>query len=149
VIISPVISGAATGYTYSWSAPPGAQLSGINTASLATNMVGIYTITVSNPAGCTKTLAITVSSCTDVSVPEASAYITRLFPNPAENTVNIETGMEIFSLEVYNSLGQIISRQEFMGNRHIISMEEMPAGIYIFRISGKLGTVCNTKVLKR
>jgi hypothetical protein len=148
VIISPAITGAATGYTYSWSSPAGAQVSGATTASLATNMVGIYTISVSNPAGCTKTVAITVSSCTDVGVPETSASAVKLYPNPTEDILTVESNGQAFHVEVYNFSGQIILRKD-MENESQISFSGMPNGIYLVKISKEKEMPVTVKVLKR
>jgi gliding motility-associated-like protein len=48
VNIFPTVTGATTGFTYSWTAPPGALTSNLTSSALTTNMNGQYMILVTN-----------------------------------------------------------------------------------------------------
>lgn len=48
VSIFPIISGTTTGFTYSWTVPPGALTSSLTKSVLTTNMIGLYRVLVTN-----------------------------------------------------------------------------------------------------
>ncbi len=48
VSVFPIISGTTTGFTYSWTVPPGALTSSLTKSVLTTNMTGLYRVLVTN-----------------------------------------------------------------------------------------------------
>jgi gliding motility-associated-like protein len=63
VSIVPLITGTTTGFTYSWTAPPGALTSILTKSVLTTNMTGLYRILVTNTLnGCTSQESYSVIS---------------------------------------------------------------------------------------
>lgn len=61
VRISPIISGATNGFVYNWTAPAGATLSSANTATIATNTIGLYKVLTTNTInGCASSAQLTV-----------------------------------------------------------------------------------------
>lgn len=57
----------------------------------------------------------------------------KLYPNPAEQFVNVEvsnTSGGSFSVEVMNMLGQKISSQNMIGDKAIINVADLAAGVY-------------------
>jgi gliding motility-associated-like protein len=63
--IYPSISTATSALSYTWTSPVGATVTGANTRTLSTNMVGTYTITVTNTLNsCSSTTFMTISNGT-------------------------------------------------------------------------------------
>ncbi|MDD3738690.1 MAG: T9SS type A sorting domain-containing protein [Lentimicrobiaceae bacterium] len=62
-----------------------------------------------------------------------------VFPNPATNTINIKLqDSDKYSAKIIDFQGKLIKKVCFAGNQTKISLENMPAGIYMLKInSGK------------
>jgi hypothetical protein len=149
VIISPVITGNTANYTYSWTAPAGAMVSGVNTASLATNMVGVYTVSVSSQAGCTSTAVVTVSTCTDVAVSELShASQIKIYPNPGQGIFVIEYTQPIQMLEVYDYKGVLLVTKRELQGINEIDLTGQAHGLYFISIKETSGLKRTYKIVK-
>ena len=59
-----------------------------------------------------------------------SKYI-NLFPNPADNLLSILSGDSIEEIEIINSLGQKVLKQENTSNNSQIDVSDLESGIYI------------------
>lgn len=57
----------------------------------------------------------------------------KLFPNPANKAINLETDKKINDIEIYNSLGQWIKKVN--PNAKSINVENLPKGIYYLKIN--------------
>ena len=66
-----------------------------------------------------------------------------IFPNPATNILNIETKENILSINIYNTLGQMVL--ENVANK--IDISSLTAGTYFIKITTETGTV-NKKFIK-
>ena len=71
------------------------------------------------------------------------------FPNPASKQVLINTSEleNISTLSLINSQGRMLYRKYYPQTSEIISLEEMPAGVYFIRIENKNG-VASKKLVK-
>ncbi|MES2287340.1 MAG: FG-GAP-like repeat-containing protein [Bacteroidota bacterium] len=61
-----------------------------------------------------------------------------LFPNPADNTVNIKIRNDnnsTYTLDLYTIMGQLISSQKIINNSIIINTQGLAQGIYICKVS--------------
>lgn len=61
-----------------------------------------------------------------------------LFPNPANNTLNIKIRSDnnsIYTLELYTPLGQLITSQKIINNTIVLDIHGLSQGIYICKIS--------------
>ena len=67
-----------------------------------------------------------------------------VYPNPANNVLNITLGDEQSDVEVYNSLGQMVRRIEMASGNVQINVEDLNAGIYFVKANGNV-----VKVIKR
>ncbi len=67
-----------------------------------------------------------------------------LYPNPADDVLNIELGDSLSDVVVYNSLGQVVRRLEAVSGTVRIGLENLNAGMYLVRANGEV-----TKVVKR
>lgn len=74
-----------------------------------------------------------------------------LFPNPATNVVNVNLSQfedEVFTLKVFNNLGQEVYRKEYLNLEEYIEkldLSQYNNGIYMINIELQNGTVLNKK----
>jgi hypothetical protein len=93
--------------------------------------------------GCTsEALAITVST---LGVADFQKMKIKLYPNPTNGLLYIETSQELQSYEVYNLIGQKLLSNSFTGS---IDMKDLSKGTYIIRLTTQEGTVITEKVIK-
>ncbi|OWP83064.1 hypothetical protein BWK59_12510, partial [Flavobacterium davisii] len=73
-----------------------------------------------------------------------------LFPNPASSYLNIETkaDIELYSVQVYNALGQLVLVQPQTQNTKTIDVSSLTTGNYFIKINSNKGT-SNTKFIKQ
>ena len=69
--------------------------------------------------------------------------ILHLYPNPANNTVNI-TGADIANVKVFNNTGQLILNEY---NTNEINVSKLPNGIYILSIEISTGYIIYKKII--
>jgi len=69
---------------------------------------------------------------------ENEAQPVNLFPNPADQSINIETE-DMTHVTVYNMLGQFVYDAEVEGNVMKINVSEWNEGIYLIRIQTAQG----------
>ena len=75
---------------------------------------------------------------------ETPANKVKVYPNPASGHVSIQ-GAEATEVKVYNTLGQC---ENTVQNTNPVSLEGLPQGIYLLRITTKDGSVFSDKVVK-
>ncbi|RYD83177.1 MAG: PKD domain-containing protein [Sphingobacteriales bacterium] len=71
----------APGMTYIWSAPNASN--GSTSASISATMPGTYSVTVTNPAGCSSTSSITLTTIPSLPTPPLGLNVTQLITPPA------------------------------------------------------------------
>jgi hypothetical protein len=69
----------------------------------------------------------------------------KLFPNPTEDIVLIETEQPIESIEVFNINGNKLNE---IRNSNQVSLQGLRAGVYFLKIHSNKGSI-NKKILKR
>src|SRR5690554_4387186 len=93
--------------------------------------------------GCTSAaLAVTVST---LGVADFQKMKIKLYPNPTNGLLYIETSQEIQSYEVYNLIGQRLLSGSFTGS---IDMKDISKGTYIIKLTIPTGEVFTEKVIK-
>ena len=78
-----------------------------------------------------KPLDSLISDVEEIDIPKASSSHFHIFPNPASNAINIQTNLELFEINIYNSLGIKVLSAE---NQKNIDISDFPAGVYICKI---------------
>ena len=81
--------------------------------------------------------------CTYTEVEENKDSEISVYPNPANETVTIG-GLEVAEIQVYNSLGQLINS---IKSTNVMSVSELPEGIYLLRVTTKDGEICSTQLI--
>jgi plastocyanin len=70
------------------------------------------------------------------SIAENASFISNTFPNPTEGIVHIQTSETgVGTLGVYSVTGKKVINQTINGSLNTVSLEALPAGIYIIKIS--------------
>ena len=64
----------------------------------------------------------------------------KVFPNPTSSVLNVE-GEDMTNIEVYNTVGQRVMKQEVNGNKAQINTESLGNGLYVIRIFANDGTM--------
>ena len=67
-----------------------------------------------------------------------------VYPNPANEVLNIELGDSQSDVMIYNSLGQVVRCYENMSGDMQINVADLNAGMYFVKANGEI-----TKVVKR
>ena len=73
----------------------------------------------------------------------------KIFPNPTDGILNLDSEYGITKIELYNLKGQYINSFEFINRLDQIDMSPYNDGIYILKISDSEGKSHNLKVLKK
>lgn len=71
-----------------------------------------------------------------------------VYPNPAHETVNVSTTMDVQKVEVMNYLGQVIFSQNTTNNNFTLNVSNYADGVYFIRISGNDG-IATQKLIKK
>ncbi|MBI1267457.1 MAG: T9SS type A sorting domain-containing protein [Cryomorphaceae bacterium] len=108
---------------------------------------GEYTFTASSTSPCgtaadTETIVIDNTGVFDAELEGFSIH-----PNPASTAVRVKTSIANGELEIRNMSGQLVHRQKLNGNQSDISIEHLPRGIYILRVSSDEKEQYNQKLI--
>lgn len=146
------LTGSPAGGTFS-----GPGVSG-NTFNPVTAGVGahdiVYSYTDNNGCTGTSTQTATVSTCT--SIDEAMLGNMILYPNPAENLLNIEfyvSGKMDVVITIYNATGQLVKAEQksFAGgmNKVQTDISALASGVYVAELQGTAGKEQKRFVVRR
>ena len=79
-----------------------------------------------------------------VGIEENEANSVNLHPNPTSGIVHIE-GVEATEVQVFNTIGQLVKTIQ---NTNEVSLEGLPQGVYLLRVTTEDGKVFSEKVVK-
>ncbi|MBC7864651.1 MAG: T9SS type A sorting domain-containing protein [Bacteroidia bacterium] len=85
----------------------------------------------------TDTAVVIINSLTTSVMDLVNDQLLVVYPNPTNNYINIKSETSIGTLTIYNSTGQIISREKVAGTQHLVDLSAQPAGIYFLQIQSK------------
>jgi LEA14-like dessication related protein len=57
-----------------------------------------------------------------------------LYPNPANETLNIFSNSELSEVKIYNTLGQLVTKQNATSNQTSINVSNLNKGVYIVAV---------------
>ena len=69
-------------------------------------------------------------------ISEAEMLI-NIFPNPANDILNITSSEPISEIEIVNALGQVVKRMEVNADNAVCDVEDLTSGVYVVRIYGR------------
>ncbi len=132
---------------YTWS-PGGAGASIVisPTTNATYSLIGVAA------NGCQNTTSLTqnVSACTGII---SKAFVTlsgvEVYPNPTNSILNIELNIfnEKTSIEIYNSIGQLLLKEKVATIKHPINLSSCSNGIYFVKVLDETGFVIK-KIIK-
>ncbi|MFT3793877.1 T9SS type A sorting domain-containing protein [Flavobacterium sp.] len=70
----------------------------------------------------------------------------KLYPNPVENKLHVDTDYEIESINLYSVFGQLV---QFSANQNTIDISALASGIYSVEIKGQNQQTATRKIVKR
>lgn len=76
--------------------------------------------------------------------------MTALYPNPAQDRVNISSSQQIERITVFNYVGQVVIDTELNGEQaHVLNTSSYDAGVYVVKISTDNGVVTKRMTITR
>lgn len=142
------VSGGVSPFTYSWNTNP------IQTSDTAVGLTqGTYEVTVIDSNGCKAIKEIDVNWIDGapgdtLSTLDPSMFL-RVFPNPSFNFVTVQVeNYEVSKIGLFSIHGQQIKVITNTATTNIISLEEIPSGIYLIQIHLNNGQSLVHKLVK-
>jgi acetyl esterase/lipase len=83
-----------------------------------------------------------------MSLQENTAFEVNVYPNPIIDVINIDAGIEIENVIIYDISGKIILEKEVMNNSSIINISSLNSGVYYIQVNSRDGYSEINKVLK-
>lgn len=122
------ISGGTPGYSFLWT--PGNYTS----SNISGVTPGNYQLTVTDAHNCTATANVKISAALDVKENDLLTF--RVYPNPAQTTIQIEAEDPIEYLELFNLQGQQLIQMNGSNNKSIrLDIASLPLGSYLLRLN--------------
>jgi hypothetical protein len=129
---------------YQWS-------TGEMTATIVVNSMGTYTVTITNPAGCTASDTIVVMIIVSANE-QNDPFSLSIMPNPARDWVNIRcVGSATASVQVLDNLGRaVIEDNAFLqdGGIRVLNIAHLLPGVYLLKIIGE-GFIKTESIIKQ
>jgi hypothetical protein len=140
---------APTGSNYQWYLN-GSAIPGANGQFWSAQTTGYYVVSMTNPAGCAGTSdPVFAEACVSNTVNLSGQLSLLLFPNPARDKVTLELhapeDLSEVRLELYGFDGRLVGtlfQSELLSGDSVleISLPELPAGKYQYRLSSRQGS---------
>ncbi len=73
---------------------------------------------------------------------------TKIYPNPSNGFINIDSDEALKSYKVVNLLGQVLLSGELPSSQNTISIESLSTGTYILNVSTAAGKEVSQKIIK-
>lgn len=161
--LEPVISGGTPPYTVTWSPSTDLFCPGVGpyTPGACTDPVvrtctsNVYTLTVTDAAGCTVTDVMNVIINCRTAAPgslqtnEETQPIS-VYPNPAANELLVNTGSETAkSIQVTDIAGRTVLQMQPLNSMVNLNTSELPEGVYLIRIETSHGMETREIIISR
>lgn len=121
------VTGGVGPYTYSWTPSGGNSATAVNLAPAC------YTVIVKDTYNCSVSTSTCIGFSTGVQNQIINSTSVLIYPNPANNWINIEYNGE-FNYILYNNLGQIITENKNNSQLSTISLTNIAKGIYLIEV---------------
>jgi hypothetical protein len=83
-----------------------------------------------------------------VGIDESIATEIAIFPNPANDILNITSSETISEIEIVNVMGQVVKRIEVNSDNAACNVEDLKAGVYVVRIRTASATLSQRRFVK-
>lgn len=139
-----ILSGGQEPYTYSWNDSD--NQAGPTAFDLCQ---GVYEVTVTDDAGCTVVVSTTIDGPASLSMEKDLMF--NLFPNPADNLLNVKTtqSINIIGIQVLNVMGQKchVEVQKVGDNLYTVDINNLKKGCYLIQYVSE-GAVISKRFMK-
>jgi len=96
----------------------------------------------------TEASTVTVEFESTVGIENISAPNPKIFPNPVKDMVQI-AGAEGCTLQIMDVVGTVVHTQKLSASNEFITLKQLPAGLYLFKIGKAGGQMKTVKVVKK
>lgn len=143
---------AASG-TWSWSGPAGfsSNTREVTLANIQLTQTGLYKVSYTNATGCTsafQTFMVNVSNELVTDIQDEVLPALQVYPNPTTQDVIISNAHHVRLITVRNTQGQLVRSMSHPGERAEISLEDLPAGIYVMELVDFQNGVLTRRIIK-
>ena len=74
------------------------------------------------------------TNCSPIGISEWKSSSFTIYPNPSNGDLNVSSNEEIYSIEIYNSLGLSVKKQmNFKGSNISLSVKDLSPGVYFIK----------------
>ena len=127
------LGAAAPGLNYQWS-------NGATSATIVVNSMGMYSVTVTSPAGCTASDTVLVTIIVATTDPNEPVSLS-IVPNPTSGLVSITcAGSSTTAVQVLDHSGRTVTTDNVFlkdGATRILNIGQLPPGTYFIKIIGE------------
>jgi len=131
-----VLNASGPGLSYLWS-------TGATTASIPVQLMGTYSVTVTDAAGCTDSDEISVEVTSDTNEPEA-AFKIEIFPNPTTDFLQFRClGFDVEGLILEDINGRVLLKNNHFLHKDSwqnLDITQLPVGTYFLVLNGANST---------
>ena len=144
----------ATGGTWSWSGPEGFTSSSreVTISDIQPARAGIYKVTYTNDSGCkssVQSFTLNVGEETVTGIEDEARLPFEVYPNPTDMSITILETVNLRSITIRDVQSRILTRLSNPGATTKVSLEGLPAGIYLIEVVDQQGTTTIRRVVKR
>jgi len=134
------VSGGIPAYTYTWLPV------GTHNASAHGLAPACYTLQTRDLSGCTTATSVCISFFTGIASTLQETASPLVYPNPAQNLLNIDFPGNVFNFTISNELGQTLLTRKNNTQKAVVSLSEFPKGFYFVEIDNG-NTKTNQKII--
>jgi hypothetical protein len=139
----PVNLNGPGGYpVYNWS-------NGATSQNTTGSQAGEYVLTVTNNNGCQDKDTVLILSDPCLELAENTVFEYSMHPNPASNSVIVETNVERSEALVYGSNGQMLLTQQNTSSSFSLDVRDLADGIYWLKVVSSEGTIIKQLLIKK
>lgn len=135
-----ILDAGNPGSSYLWSNAATSQTITIDASLLTPGSGYTYQVTVTNTSGCSTSDAIAIEILTCSGITEASDVVAGIYPNPAQNIITVTCADRIQRVDILDTKGALVFRQNFSENVLNISVAGLSEGLYYIRVTTENGT---------
>lgn len=145
------VNGVTNATTYYWSTNNGTVTSTAVTANVAFGAPGVANITVlpsnANCTGTSMNYSVTVSPCTGINE-VTNSIATKVYPNPTNGNLTIETTNTIEKIEILDINGKLVVSENNVNTNNItMNVGSLTNGVYVLRAKLVSGEVANSRIV--
>jgi hypothetical protein len=137
VTIFATLAGNTNNCIFSWTYPANANVSGVYSQSLSTNLPGNYSLTATNTiTSCKMGKLFSLFNCVSF-VDNTSESVFNIYPNPANDILHIEkkqTAFDVEKLTIYDTFGQTFHLIERPTSVRDIDVRFLTPGVYYIKL---------------